>query len=282
MSVVADYPDWSPHVAHADQIAATGVPLLTKSTRLYQQAFINVGPGATASTGQLSVSQIGYEVVINTQAGTPSTSPFCRVSLTWTDSTTGATVATDTYIVPMAASPGLFPVVGRGPTKADELTLTVKNLDTVTAPSVSVIVLQNSRVYPADRWSWANPAMGSVTVPGFTKAVLPNDQSVLGIFSDLNVPASSSVPILCGMAPGQMVNLAGNTAGVSPGSITINVTTKPDSEYTPNGIVLRASLTTAAFQFQFIAPAAPLEAIWNNNATSGTLIVTGMMTAQSP
>lgn len=272
MSVTTDYPDWSPHVANASQIAATGVPLLTKSTRLYQQATNNVGHGATASSGILPVSQPGYEIIVTAQFAAGTAIPFVEIQLTWTDSTTGFVIATDSFYAPGATQLGGLPVRGHGPTKADELTIGVTNLDTVNTVNITVTALQNSRVYAHDVWRFANSSASGKTVPGFTLAGLPDDESVLGLITGGAIPASGSASWLGGIGHGGWVNWAGNTAGPAFASLFMTIFAQPVGVYGGGGIVLRQQLSQAAFTYQCKAPRAPLLfEVTNTATTTGTV-----------
>lgn len=280
MSVVTDYPDYSPHVAHAQQIAATGVPLLTLSTPLISTTSQNIAGNAVYTPPVKPVSQIGYEFWLQASTGAAATVPYLQVKMTWIDSTSGRAVATDSFVVPAASSPGGFVTIGRGPTKADQLSLTIQNLDPAVGATINLAILQNSRVYPRDTWQWQMGNVVGVTVPGFTLPTLPDDESVLGVLNSSTVAASSSSGFLFGMAPGALVQLAGATSGITPSNVGLIVSALPAGVYTAGGQLLNTVLTTAQFSYQFIAPRAPLFVQWSNNATSGTLSVSGMMTAQ--
>lgn len=269
MSVVTDYPDYSPHVAQAEQIAATGVPLLTKSSRLYQQAFPNVGGGQTASTNLLSVTQVGYEVIVSAGFGSLATLPYVEVQLTWTDSTTGFTAATDSFTVPGGQSPALLTVNGRGPTKADELTVTMTNLDPSVTASLSIVVLQNSRVYGDDDWRLQNSTANGVTVPGITLAHLPDDESVLGVLTLAAIPASGSGNWLFGMGGPGWCNLAGNLNTIAPASIALTVLAEVTTTYGGGCYALREVLTGPSFTYQFKAPRSILRVSATNSSTVG-------------
>lgn len=275
MSVLTDYPDYSGHVAHADQIAATGVPLLTKSTLLYRQAIVNLGAGQSASTGVLPVSQIGYEVLVSAQTGAASANPFARVALQWTDSTTEFIVATDTFVMPMATDAGGFTVIGRGPTKADELNITVTNFDTTTAPVIALTALANSRVYPADQWRWAGTADAGRTVPGYALAALNPDETVLGFVGGISLGAGAAGTWLFGMSPGGPVQLSYNFAGVTPANIRVHVFPLPTGLYSGQNDLAGDTVANLSDSLTFRATRSPLAVEIGNTATAGTL--TGSM-----
>lgn len=271
MSVLTDYPDYSPHVAHADQIAATGVPLLTKSGLLFRQAIVNLGAGQAASTGVLPVSQIGYEVLVSAQTGGASANPFARVAMAWTDSTTGFIVATDTFMMPMATDAGGFTIIGRGPTKADGLNITVTNYDTVTAPVIALTALQNSRVYPADQWRWSGTADAGRTVPGYTLAALNPDETVLGFVGGISLAAGAASTWLFGMSPGGPVQLSYGLAGVAASNIRVHVFPLPTGLYSGQNDLAGDTVANLSDSVTFYATRSPLAVEVGNIATSGTL-----------
>lgn len=265
MSVIGDYPDWSPHVAHADQIAATGVPLLTLSNRLYQQATPNVGHGATAGSGHLAVTQIGYEILLNVQFGAGTANPFCQVDLVWVDTVTGFTIAHDTYYVPGATISGGFLTVGKGPTKANQLDVNVTNLDSVNPVTLGVTVLQNSRVYPTDVWRWRNDVDAGLTVPGNTLPSLPADTACLGVVNSANIPASTNVAWMGGMAPGDLVSFCFVTGS---SNYRINLLGLPVAQYGGAAVLVPTAFSANTEVVQFIAPAGPIQVVVGNIGTT--------------
>lgn len=268
MSVVADYPDYSPHVAHADQIAATGVPLLTKSSRLYQQADPNLGPGVTHSTGNLTVTQIGYEVLITLAYTTAPTNPFVEVTLTWIDSTTGFTITADTFYAPGPSPSGSISVHARGPSKADILNVSYTNLASAGLVTVGLTVLNNSRVYPHDMVRWINSTVRGSTFAGFTLATLPDDNAVLGTVSAGTLIASGNSQWLVGPGLGGWVNLAFALATVTPSSIIVTVYGRPSSAYGGTAYAFRTVATALAGSFTFKSPSSPMMVEFNNSSTT--------------
>lgn len=269
---MTDYPDWTVPQAHANTIAATGVPLLTKSNRLYQQAFINVGAGVAVHAAVGTVSQIGYEVIFTAQCDPAATNPFVKVQLTWTDSVSGTVVAQDVFKVPMSTAVGGFKVVGRGPSKADILDIFMDNDDTLTAPSFSLIVLQNSRIYAFDDWFWDNAVDNGMTVPGFTLASLPSDQNVLGMINNVAIGAGANTTWLFGMRTGPAQLYLATAVGALT-AVTIKIRPQPDSLYTSTDVIL--SQATPAQSTELVLPRAPLRV--NIANTSGASITIAAM-----
>lgn len=271
MSVLADYPDWSAHVATASQVAATGVPLLTKNVRVYQQADPNIPGNATHDTGNLSIPQIGYEVLIDVTFASTPTNPFVKVSMLWTDSTTGFQIANDTFYA-AGPNPGMtIATHARGPTKADTLKVSYTNLDPSALVTVGVTVLNNSRVYPYDMVRWINSTVRGSTIAGFTLASLSDDPSDLGHVSAATVPASGSLDILLAPGHGGWVNLAGAYGSSAILNSIITVFSVPTSEYSGTGYALRTQAAQTSWTFTFKAPRAPMHIqIFNGTTTAST------------
>lgn len=271
MSTPADFPDWQAPQAHATAISTTGVPLLTKSVLLLNALPAILG-GLSYSSATLSVSQTGYEIRVSGTIPSAATIPFFEVFLLWEDSTSGLTVATDSFIIPaVSAGAGLL-VRGTGPTKGDRVVVEVNNLDPAQTLTAAVTVLLNSRTYAGDDWCWMNPFNSGVVVPGIPLAAQPPDETVLGIGTSLVLPASGSVSRLCGMGARGWVNLAGNTATTPFASIIATVFPQPASVYGGGGIAFRQQLSQSQFAFTFRGVRAPLLVQFNNtSATAGVV-----------
>lgn len=279
MSVTTDYPDSAPHVAAAAQSFAVGTPLYAKSQSLDVSTF-TLGAGGQESLGPYTVGQPGYEMVITANTNSAATIPFLRIAMEWVDTTSGYTVWTDYYIVPMGESSS-FPaaVQGRGLSKANQLTVLISNLDPAQSATVEVALIANSRVYPQEMWRWNPTTMGATTVPGYTIPTLVPDTTVLGIIDSATIDESTTATYLFGMAPGQYVQLAGNTGTAPAADVQLTAYGAPNSVYAGGGIILRQVLTTAGFNFQFIAPRSPILLSIDNTDASANLVFSGMMTA---
>ena len=232
----------------------------------------------TVSSGPLTVTQISYEMLFNCRCAAGATVPYCQIQLIWVDTVTGFTLQVDQFMSPMATQSGGFVIHGRGPTKANQLTVNVTNMDTVTAPSIAVTVLQNSRVHLTDEWNWRNDIVAGYTVPTKTLARITTDSVTLGYLNSDTVPASSTAAWLFGMGNGRLIQVSGNTSGVTPTNLTLTVFADPGAIYTGGGIVFRSVLAAAPFNFTFLAPRAPLLVQWTNSqaaiATISMLAVT--------
>jgi hypothetical protein len=147
-------------------IAVAGVPLLTKSTAVDTDTVGAVAAGGTVTRGPFTIGQIGYEISISVKDNAPGTVPLFRADLTWTDSVSGTTVATERWQFAVGANTASSQtIIGTGPTKGDTLSIVFTNLDTAgAAVAFSYAINENSRVYTRDDWR----QMTTAAVTGFT------------------------------------------------------------------------------------------------------------------
>jgi hypothetical protein len=273
VSVLADVPDYSPHVATAAQVAATGVPLLTKSGLIVNFPVTGLAHGASAGPGTVAVSQPGYEVIVNPQFPAGATSPFVEITLQWTDSSTGAGTAIDSFIVPGCTNAsGLF-VTGRGPTKGDRLTISITNLDTTNSVNCTLEVLQNSRIYPADVWRFNNKIANIVTIPNFTTPSFPDDQSCLGTVTGMVLNPSQTGSVIMGIGTGGPVTLTIEASGPVPTNARFHAYALPTSVYGATPPLIAYQAANLNQQYTFNPPRAPWLFQAVNTGTAGTLTV---------
>lgn len=274
VSVVTDYPDYSPHVATAQQVAATGVPLLTLATLLVNEGSKTIPGGSNLTVPAVAVSQIGYEIQVSASVPAAATNPFLLVELQWTDPDTGILCGRDDFVVPMGTTGNPFLVIGSGPTKAARLSVVVFNLEGTQTASVSLFILQNSRVYQRDAWHWDNPSLSGVTVPGFTLPGLPSDQSALAYLSSVTVAAGSSNAYLVGMHAGLIqVGLDMGTAAWA--NVFLRLSAEPSSVYTTNNPLYDAQNPPSSFQVA--GPRAPMRLTLSNTGTASVSLTMSMI-----
>jgi len=173
-----DFADDQPHIAHANAIAVTGVPLLSLATSMFNITTLQSVPAASGlivGSGAFSLNQIGYEVSVQVEANAASAFPLGRMVLTWTDSVSGNTVAQDTWV--LAGGSGVTQTyLGTGPTKGDTVTVEFFNDDPTNAMLIAMSMVQNSRVYVRDDWR----NLTTVTVPGAIKTNYSLGAGILG------------------------------------------------------------------------------------------------------
>lgn len=279
VSVLTDYPDYSEHVANADQIAATGAPLLALSNTLLKSGVQVIPASGLYNPSIMNTTQLCYEIWMQAQHGSGTTVPFIQLQLAWIDSSSSVGMETDVFYAPSAtASPG-WTSVAKGPTKGNQLDLLVTNLDASNPATVSIIVLQHSRVYTGEIFRGINASNTGKTVAGFTMPSLPADNGVLGVVSAATIAAGASTKWLMSPAAGKPVQLTGNIAGITPASVSLTAVAVPSSVYGGGAVLAAGPLTTTEILDTFIGTRSPFTVQVFNNATSGTLTVNFMAVA---
>ena len=265
MSVVSDYPDYAPHVAHADQIAATGVPLLALPQQLYAISSKVIFSASTDFEALVPVKQPGYHCGVSVQFPAAATVPFVKVSLFWTDSMTSVNLASENYIIPGAQSPSVFTALGSGIAKGNKVQLRLTNLDPAQNATVSVTMNADSIPRSGDSWLWENALDSGLTVPGFTLPTLPDDESVLGMLGSVTVPAGGTSSFLFGMHNGP-INVGLDQGGGPWTNITLQLAAAPSSAYVGNNPIYAA--VNPPPSLQIAGPRSPVRVGLHNSATT--------------
>lgn len=270
VSVLSDVPDWQPHVAQAEQIAATGVPLLTAAAVVDRQIGQVIAAGATLIGTEEVFSQIGYEMTVQAQCSAASATPFVSVNLLWEEGAFNTLIDTDTFIVPCSSNVNTFTVLGKGPSKADRCTVSILNLDSAHSVTVSYTLMQNSRVYDRDRWHWYNGAVNLAAVPGFVLPTVPADESVLGMVGGQVIGAgASTTAALFGMYDG-LIGVGININVGTLANLVMQIAAEPNSNYVANNPLFAGTPLTQAFTVAGVR--APLRVILNNTGTTSMTV----------
>lgn len=272
---MTDYPDWTVPQASANAISVTGVPLLSMATLAYQGT-LNPAALATLSSGSQSMTQVGYEILVQSSYGVAPTVPFIEVQLEWFMVGVTNRVATDTFIVPASTTPGAFTVRGTGPSKGDLVNVHVTNLDPAQTATVSIALLQVSRTYVTDSWRWDNAANAGLTVTGWTLPSLPPDESVLGMAASSVIGAGGNGTWLCGMHQG-LVNASIEMNVGALTALVAQVAAEPGSAYVANNPLY--SLATPPNVFQYAAPRAPVRFQLHNNSGAAVTVTWSLVRA---
>lgn len=150
-----DFPDWSEARSFAEEISQFGAPLLRLTANLGKSALGLTIPSNTVSDlfPLTNIDQPGYEIVVGLDSSPASLSnPFALLTVNWIDSVSGIQIAGDEFTVGAGNSnpSGLFYYLS-GPCKADQINMTVENMD----PSGSMVCRYtanvNSHIYAWDR-----------------------------------------------------------------------------------------------------------------------------------
>lgn len=216
---VTDYPDWATSQDHADKIAATGVPLLTKSTNVLNDVNHSIPFGGAPVTiaNALVITQIGYEINVTAKISAAApTLPILTVDMIWTDTVGAETVSHEQWNIPIGST-GIGSVhIGTGPSKGNRLTVQLSNNDSAQNATVTTIINQNSRVYVRD--DWRTEAFN--TIPNGTTPLHEQQGNTLANFLT-NVGALGSNTRILPLYAGKITIAFGSTISKS-GTLQVN------------------------------------------------------------
>lgn len=197
-----------------------GIPLLSFKNVL-ASSVIAINLPANTSTGLVTAkgfNQPSYEFAFSLNSAVNPAIGY-QFQLTWLDSTTNEIVATESYWVFPGSGAGINShyVLGRGPTKADQLSISIFNPSGTTAGSLAFyVIMQNSRVYTGDLWRSISANTGPPAFNGFTVAPHFIDSGdVCGISQ--SVPANTTNTILLPLYTG-VVDFKGFTSDGTSGN----------------------------------------------------------------
>lgn len=150
-----DFPDWSEARSFAEEIAQFGAPLLRLTANLGSNAAgLAVAANSVANLFALTnINQPGYELVIGLDSAANSlTTPFALLSIDWIDSVSGIQIAGDEFILGVGnANPSSLFYYVSGPCKADQVRMSVQNLDGAAGIICRYTANVNSHIYAWDR-----------------------------------------------------------------------------------------------------------------------------------
>lgn len=159
-----------------------------------------------------SLNQAGYELQVQLGINNASANPFLDMIMTWSDSVTGLVVSTEEWV--LAAGPNVNNNIYmiKGPTKGDQLSMNLINLDGAHTLTATVTVAVNSRGWTRDKiytLAFNNP-------PGFTSAGGRGFTNVIATLDNLSIGAGNSVSRILPIYAGDVwlwVDQQGNAAG---------------------------------------------------------------------
>lgn len=263
-----------------NNIATTGVPLLTKSTLVKNQAAVSQNAGTVNQSATFSMGQIGYEIFLNIFCTTGNFLSFYHLGLSWFDSATGIQTGQEDYwFVPgSGAGANSHSIIGSGPTKGDQLIITSEVPATSSAAVThSYVVLQNSRVYAEDNFETIvfNPA-------GVTGASTDMTAGILAA-SSFSVPANSVGTRLMPFFNGNVSLWFSSTSGLA--DLDVQIVTFADALQvggtTPTFFEQRTNANGFGFASQVSLPAVQCQVQLNNtNAAAKTIAFTAIKSIQ--
>lgn len=277
VSVITDYPDYSEHVANADQIANTGVPLLTMSQTLLKSGTQVIAASGLYNPALMTVTQPSVEILMHAQFASGTAVPFIQGQLAWIDSPSAIGVETDIFYAPGAVTAPGWASIFKGPTKGSQLDLLLNNLDSVNSATVDILILQNSRTYTDEVFRGINAVNTGRTVPGFTMPVLPGDNDILGIVANQAIGAGASLPFLFSPHKGLVnVGIEMNAGAVS--NLTVSLRNVPDTVY-GGGHNFLGAFPNPVGGFQVASGRAPILVHLANSATASITVTCGLVAA---
>jgi hypothetical protein len=280
-----------------NNIATTGVPLLTKATSLGNQTTLTAiagGSGFVTILNAVPVSQIGYEFQFTTQqTSAAAVFPLLEIELRWSDSVTGAIVAIDHFYTSglnQAASHALT-TVGTGPTKGDTLTARINNIN-LAPMNYTFTAAQNSRLYQRDDWRWTGyTGSGSGAVfNGVTNPQYSETEQGLLVADTATVAATTTATKVIPLYGGN-VWLHCDELGVTPPNMQLQIMTQGAF----NAGFLTQSLFSAQLgggpngsepngpvNVQIALPRSPCLFVMTNNGAVNAVINTMITIAEQP
>lgn len=261
-----------------NNISTTGVPLLTQSTVLLNLGAQGIAASGSFQSSQIATNQIGYELLlVPAYPVTNGNNPFIYVVVGWWDSISGLLVDKQSFVTCVNSHTGInsLPTRIKGPSKADQVQITIYNQDTTQGIGCTIVLTANSRVLSQDYIDWPvdqSENGASIIIPGHTLAgtILP-DTRTIAIASNTSLAASGQdgwlIPPHSGLA---YLNIL--ESGVAAGNIAVSWQPLPSSIYsTPTpwlvNDVLGAGDPDKLNYPQVIMPNAPTQLNIKNNGT---------------
>lgn len=223
----------------ADNIASTGVPLLSNANNLINLSNTVIAAGGSNSQGPVDINQIGYELFISIESAATSNSPYFQMILTWTDSASNRVVSTEEWDL-MGGNAAFQQYCGTGPTKGDRLSISFNNSDAANSVTFVFSFTLNSRVYVRDDIR----QITTHTPPGFTNSNIDVPANILGAMSPSVPTGSGGLTRLLGLFAG-LANIS-IANGAQPISITITCIANPTAGLGPSTEDLIYSTNVAA------------------------------------
>lgn len=271
MSVTPDSPDWAPHVALADQISATGVPLLRATNNLGTAVSTTVAGGQQVTlVGPVAVTQPGYEICVQVSipAGT-GTLPFIRMTVTWTDSVSGLTLGFRNYYMTSGNGPGnVLTYYVTGPCHGDQVQVFVTNIDPAATATLQWTVNQTSHLYQHDQL--IQPGYAATAPQGFTNPAGDPSTGVLMVATP-TIAAATTTSRLLAARSGKALLCVDNFTGTNAMWCKL---TDPDSLYSSQGAVSAPVLSLAAgavANTEVTLPYGPMLLQMRNQGASGSI-----------
>ena len=274
----------------ADEIAATGVPLLGSPAGLYSQTSLAVTAGASgqvidnASAGAYTAmgSYLSYDVAVIPANVHSATVPFVTLTLSWYgDSAGDILLYREMWTVPTASS-GSYYVIGSGPVRGGWLQVTVTNEDPTYAQQLTTFALYgNSRPAPEPEPAWFNIPSNTPAVTGYTLTDSGHTVDGMLLHYHGSLTASASVNLLGSLYYGQQA-VDVSVSGTSP-SLSVSpqayISGKGAVDTWASYVVGTEADTSETLIYQ---PRSPLILVLTNNNASDSVTFTIAVVAAGP
>jgi len=200
--------------ANNTQGALNGTSLVSAGTLVSPKTQYLVSAAGNTMVGPLEFNQAGYEMQIQCSINASATIPFLDMQVMWSDSVTGQVVAEEEWVPGCGplGTPNLYTL--KGPTKGNQLSLNLVNLDPGFVLHTQITVIVNSRQWMRDRVYTLN----FTAPPGYVAPGVLGSTDVVGSINGMSVAPSSSQARLFPLYAGDVwfwVDQMGNAGGNS-------------------------------------------------------------------
>jgi hypothetical protein len=135
---------------HAQAISTTGSPLLHGYNALENPGTSSPLAAGASSSFTFSVKKPGYVIEFNVGFGA-ALNPLIQVTMSWQDDATNIEIAREVWYM-NGNTTNNCQTYGKGPTKANQLVVTLKNMDTVAAATVTWGLSETTQHIQRDDW----------------------------------------------------------------------------------------------------------------------------------
>lgn len=269
---VVDYPDYATPQAHANEIAATGVPLLNGTNLLQQGTLASLAVGSSSLQAAVGIGQISYELIIKCQQAVSSLgAAFLQIRLDWTDTNSGQLLMRRQYEIVAGGNGNDHVVKLWGPAHANQVQINFTNVTGGAEPlQITWVLLASSRPYNRDQ---ARSVLFQQS--GFTTGSPQMGYNNLANNSP-SVPANGGTATrLLGFYAGQILVDLRTTSGANDAVISIDEANNANSVL-PNTVIIIEQRTDAGGRLAAAYTLPPLQCtmtLTNNNAAAQFLSV---------
>jgi hypothetical protein len=251
---------------------------MASDTLVIQESAVVIAPGTELIIPPVAMSSVGYAVSMDAVMPAGTANPLLRVFMGWSDPATSLVAGEEQWFTPCAASaPGAGNglIIGRGPTKAGQLGVSIHNFDVAQSATVDFACWQTGRLVTRDDWRSmphaiaAGPWLGADYDPWANVLAFTNNSGVAA-----GTTSSWLIPMFAGQAS---LTLSANTY---PGLAVTVTAPLPDHFGVATPVLWQdASLTGPVSQAYLSLPRCPA-VLSATNSTGGTILLSWSVTLQ--